>query len=142
MDVNRSNEQDELDIGIAEIDVQHRQLRDALERLRSCTDKRYGYAANLILAELAVQTRVHFAVEESLMRLLAFPGRAPHLAEHRKLTEQLAMFRAQSQDFDVSDQFSSFLQTWLIDHVKHFDRHFVAHFISKGIDPKAAPEAE
>ena len=37
-----------LDIGIAEIDSQHRQLQTLLERLRQSTDKRYGFAADAI----------------------------------------------------------------------------------------------
>ena len=66
-----------LDIGIAEIDAQHRQLHALLERLKQSTDKRYGFAADAILAELVIQTRIHFAVEESLMRLLSFPETDP-----------------------------------------------------------------
>ncbi len=50
-----------LDIGIAEIDSQHRQLHTLLERLEQSADKRYGYAADAILAELVIQTRIHFA---------------------------------------------------------------------------------
>jgi hemerythrin len=72
-----------LDIGIAEIDSQHRQLQALLERLKQSTDKCYGFAADAILAELVVQTRIHFAVEESLMRLLSFPDAEAHVEEHR-----------------------------------------------------------
>jgi hemerythrin-like metal-binding protein len=72
-----------LEIGIAEIDSQHRQLQALLDRLRQSTDKRYGFAADAILAELLVQTRIHFAVEESLMRLLSFPDAEAHVEEHR-----------------------------------------------------------
>jgi len=128
-----------LDIGIAEIDSQHRQLHTLLERLRQSTDKRYGFAADAILAELVVQTRIHFAVEESLMRLLSFPDTEEHVEEHRKLTEQLEKLRKRAQDFEVADGMTAFIQTWLIDHVNHFDREFVGHFIAMGVDPKASP---
>ncbi|MDK9703036.1 MAG: hemerythrin family protein [Sulfuritalea sp.] len=129
----------ELDIGIAELDLQHRHLLHLLERLRDSTDKRYGYAANAILEELAVETRIHFAVEESLMRLLAFPEIDIHLAQHRLLTEQLHKLRQRAQDFDVADGLSGFIQTWLLDHVDNFDRKFVAHFVAMGVDPLAVP---
>ncbi|KAF0165747.1 MAG: hemerythrin-like metal-binding protein [Rhodocyclaceae bacterium] len=132
----------ELDIGIAEIDLQHRHLLYLLERLRSSTDKQYGYAANAILDELAIETRIHFAVEESLMRLLSFPGTEAHLEEHRKLAGQLEKFRQRAQDFDVADGLSSFIQTWLIDHVDSYDRKFVAHFLAMGVDPLAAPKPD
>ena len=132
----------EFEIGIAEIDLQHRQLHELLSRLKNSTDPHYGYAANAILGELAIQTRIHFAVEESLMRLLAYPDTDAHVAEHRKLNEQLEKFRQRAQDFNVSDQLSSFIQTWLIDHVNHFDREFVGHFLAKGIDPRVVPRSD
>jgi len=130
------------EIGIAEIDLQHRRLHALLERLRESADKRYGFAANAILDELAIETRVHFAVEESLMRLLSFPETEDHVAEHRRLTEQLDKFRRRAQDFDVTRDLGEFIQSWLIDHVDSFDREFVGHFISKGVDPLAAPRPE
>ena len=132
----------ELEIGIAEIDLQHRHLLYLLERLRSSTDKQYGYAANAILDELAIETRIHFAVEESLMRLLSYPGIDAHLAEHRKLVEQLEKFRQRAQDFDVADGLSGFIQTWLIDHIDQYDRKFVAHFLAMGVDPLAVPNGD
>lgn len=128
-----------LDIGIAEIDAQHRQLHTLLERLKQSTDKRYGFAADAILAELAIQTRVHFAVEESLMRLLSFPDTDAHVEEHRSLTEQLEKLRKRAQDFEVANGLSNFIQTWLVNHVNDFDREFVGHFLAKGIDPLASP---
>lgn len=130
---------DDFEIGIAEIDLQHRRLRVLLERLKQSTDMRYGYAAKAILEELAIETRIHFAVEESLMRVLSFADTEAHVAEHRRLTEQLDKFRQRAQDFDVADGLSDFIQVWLIDHVNSFDREFVGHFLSKGVDPLAAP---
>lgn len=128
-----------LDIGIAEIDSQHRQLQTLLERLKQSTDKHYGLAADAILAELVIQTRIHFAVEESLMRLLSFPDTEDHVEEHRKLTEQLEKLRKRAQDFEVADGLTNFIQTWLVDHVNNFDREFVGHFLARGVDPQASP---
>jgi hemerythrin len=135
-------DQSEFEIGIAEIDLQHHQLNALLERLRHSADRHYAYAANSILEELAIQTRVHFAVEESLMRLLSYPETEAHVAEHRLLTQQLEKFRQRAQDFDVDAGLSGFIQSWLIDHVNQFDRQFVAHFLARGIDPNAAPKPD
>lgn len=132
----------DLDIGIAEIDVQHRELHTLLERLRTSTDKHYDYATNVILAELTIQTRIHFAVEESLMRLLSYPEVGAHIAEHRYLTAQLVKFRQRAQDLDVSEDLSGFIQTWLVDHINSHDRKFVTHFLRMGVDPAAAPPAD
>ena len=130
------------EIGIAEIDLQHHQLNALLERLRHSADKHYAYAANSVLEELAIQTRVHFAVEESLMRLLSYPETEAHVAEHRLLTQQLEKFRQRAQDFDVDAGLSGFIQTWLVDHIDDFDRKFVAHFLAMGVDPLAVPKPD
>lgn len=132
----------EFEIGIAEIDLQHRQLYRLLERLKESADKQYGYAAAAILAELEIETRVHFAVEESLMRLLTYPDTDAHAAEHHWLTEHLTKLKERAQDFNVDDGLATFIQNWLIGHVDGFDRKFVSHFLQKGIDPHAAPRQE
>lgn len=131
----------DFELGIAEIDLQHKQLNALLERLKESTGKRYGFAANAILEELAIETRVHFAVEEALMRLLSFPDAEAHAEEHHRLTEQLEKFRKRAQDFEVTDDLSAFIQTWLLDHVDKFDREFVGHFLARGVDPHAMPRS-
>ncbi|MCF8178127.1 MAG: bacteriohemerythrin [Sulfuritalea sp.] len=133
---------EDFEIGIAEIDLQHREINNLLHRLKLSADKQYAYAANTLLGELVVLTRIHFAVEESLMRLLSFPDTDTHVAEHRHLMEQLERFKQRAQDFDISDGLSDFIQSWLLDHIDSHDRKFVAHFLSKGIDPVAAPKPD
>lgn len=120
----------EFELGISEIDLQHREINALLERLRQSTGMKYGYAVNTILSELDVQTRIHFAVEESLMRLFSFPDTLDHVAEHRSLSERLEKFRERAQDFDFSDGLSGFIQSWLIDHINNHDRLLVVHLLA------------
>lgn len=127
------------EIGIAELDAQHKRLHALLERLRDAVGKHYGYATNAILDELAIETRIHFAVEESLMRMLSFPEVEAHVAEHQALRDQLEKFRKRAQDFEVADDLAAFIQQWLNDHVDRFDREFVDHFLRAGVNPHAAP---
>jgi hemerythrin len=128
------------EIGIAELDAQHKRLHALLERLRVAVGKNYGYAANAILDELAIETRIHFAVEESLMRMLSFPAVETHVTEHKELSQQLEKFRKRAQDFEVADELAAFIQEWLNDHVDRFDREFVDHFLRAGVNPTAASE--
>ena len=39
----------------------------------------------------------------------------------------------------ISRGYQNFIQTWLVDHVNHFDREFVGHFLAKGVDPQVSP---
>jgi hemerythrin len=126
------------EIGIAELDAQHKRLHGLLERLRDAVGKHYGYATTAILDELAIETRIHFAVEESLMRMLSFPEVEIHVAEHQTLRDQLEKFRKRAQDFEVADDLAAFIQQWLNDHVDRYDREFVDHFLRAGIDPRAS----
>lgn len=125
----------EFEIGIDEIDSQHKRLYSLLEDLRKVTNSGFGYAANTILAELEIETRIHFAVEESLMRLLRYPETDSHTAEHLRLTKQLGSFKRRAQDFDISSGLADFIQTWLIDHIVKDDRKLAAYLIANGLRP-------
>ncbi|MBI5107263.1 MAG: hemerythrin domain-containing protein [Rhodocyclales bacterium] len=131
----------DFEIGIAELDAQHKRLHGLLERLREAVGKHYGFATIAILDELSIEARIHFAVEESLMRMLSFPEVGSHITEHENLRGQLEKFRKRAQDFEVADDLAAFIQQWLNDHVDRFDRDFVDHFLRAGVDPRAAPES-
>ncbi len=130
------------EIGIAELDAQHKRLHALLERLRVAVGKHYGYATNAILDELSIETRIHFAVEESLMRMLSFPDVETHVAEHLTLRDQLDKFRKRAQDHEVTDDLAAFIEEWLNDHVDRFDREFVEHFLRAGVDSGSSPQKQ
>lgn len=68
---------EDLSVGIQEIDEQHKELVPLLNRLRDAVVAHHGYAAcSEILDQLAQYTRVHFIVEESLMRILHYVEQA------------------------------------------------------------------
>jgi hemerythrin len=116
-----------MSIGIDELDQQHQAFFDLLMRLREAAEKGYGYACSAILAELAVQIRIHFTVEESLMRMLKFGELEAHHASHLELGQHVERFRQQAEDHDVSADVSRFIQRWLSEHVTTFDRRFASH---------------
>ena len=65
---------DELSVGIQEIDDQHRLLVSILNKLHTAMYEHQGKeVAEKILNELVDYTKIHFAVEESLMRVLGYP---------------------------------------------------------------------
>ena len=81
---------DDLSVGIEEIDRQHKELVNILNELHEAiTQRRASSACVAILDELIEYTRVHFTVEESLFRILGYPGYGPHHQEHEKLIEQI-----------------------------------------------------
>ena len=114
-----------LELGIAEIDEQHRTLFRLLNELRAAADAPDAIERqSAILAELDVDTRRHFAAEERLMRDIGFPDIAAHIAEHQRLQRELDDCRAHVLDRKGAIDFSVFTQSWLIGHLMTMDRQY------------------
>jgi len=80
----------EISVGIEEIDAQHRVLVDLLNEIHEAIQQgRTLEVTKGIVDRLDEYTRVHFAVEESLMRILHYPDYERHKEEHEKLIAQL-----------------------------------------------------
>jgi hemerythrin len=124
-----------LSVGIDEIDAQHRTLIGLVNELNNAIEERHGNAAvGDVLLRLEEYTRIHFAVEEGLMRVLGYPDLAAHKREHARLTEQLAELRGR---FDAGRtalgfELMHFLKRWLTSHIMESDQDYARHFAEMG----------
>jgi hemerythrin len=126
------------EIGIAEIDAQHRELFAILARLEEHSGERYTYdAARNALSKLTEYANVHFAIEESLMRMHGYPDLLAHIDEHQRLRKQLADFQQRLLDADIATQLHKFIESWLANHIDITDRKYVPHLLASKIDPTA-----
>lgn len=122
---------DSFNVGIQEIDEQHRILVDLLNQLHAAIrDHRGSQACREILDQLAEYTRTHFLLEESLMRVSHYPGLDIHKSQHEEL---IAQVRTLQEKLDVgqakiSFELLHFLQIWLTKHINESDRRFGQHF--------------
>ncbi len=133
-----SNPDDKYQIGIAEIDAQHRELFSVLDRLEEHSGKGYSYeAARDALSQLTNHAKVHFAIEESLMRMHGYPDLLAHVAEHQNLRKQLTEFQQRLLDADIATQLHKFIDSWLTNHIDVTDRKYVPHLLTSRIDPTA-----
>lgn len=127
---------DSLSVGIAEIDLQHKQLIELLNRLHSSKATGKGNdVLGAILHELADYTKKHFAYEEALLAQESYPGLVEHKASHDRLTERVMKFAV---EFDagsnaLSAELFMFLRSWLNGHIRGSDRHYAAFLNAKGI---------
>lgn len=125
---------DEYNVGIQEVDEQHRTLVDLLNQLHQAIRERRGSAAcREILDRLAEYTRTHFLLEESLMRVSNYPGFEIHKQQHEDLIGQV---RALQEKLDngqaaISFELLHFLQVWLTRHIHESDKRFGQHFLKK-----------
>jgi hemerythrin len=102
----------------------------------SGTDLEHAAAVH-ILDSLSEYALVHFAVEESVMRMLHYPATAEHIAEHKRFTDTLDIFRHRLLKEQRSIDLVDFIKSWLVDHIDRVDRGYVEFFLAKGIEATA-----
>lgn len=124
---------DEYSVGIAEIDDQHRVLIDCIATLEQSIDdddeRRRWLAIHYAIVRLSDYTRIHFSVEESLMRIIGFSGCDAHIAEHKRFIVYLRDIERKSISQDVrEDEIVAFLRGWLLTHILDDDRQYAASF--------------
>ena len=127
---------DDLKIGLDEIDNQHHELVKLLNQLNEAIRSNQGSAvANRVLDELHDYTRIHFAVEESIMRMLDYPDYIEHKAKHEKLENELLglSLKFREEGKAISFELLHFLKNWLTKHIQESDREYSSHFIKTGI---------
>ncbi len=116
---------DQLEIGHAEIDAEHRTLiglmNQALEALlRGSTDEDLPR----IFAALVAYANTHFSNEEAVMQEADYPDQAAHIREHLAFREQLNAFlvRYEAGETQLTLGVMKFLRNWLTGHILTVDR--------------------
>ncbi len=134
----------ELSVGIEEIDAQHKVLVDLLNQIHEAIQQRHGAEiTGEIIERLSEYTRIHFAVEESLMRILHYPEYERHKEEHDRLIEQLNGFRnkLESGKSSISFELAHFLKVWLTKHIMEADKRYTPYFLEQGIRPELSKQS-
>jgi hemerythrin len=127
---------EELSVGIQELDEQHKVLIELLNRLHEALITRTDILViNDILSELMQYTIVHFAVEESLMRILDYPLYEEHKKYHGELTNQVVdlQTKAKKREVTASMQLWRFLRNWLTRHILVEDKKYTHFFLERGL---------
>jgi hemerythrin len=126
----------ELEMGIHEIDEQHRMLVDILNEFYDAIRHQKGsQKAGSILERLADYTRIHFAVEESMMRLLDYHDYQEHKRLHDELIETLKelTIKFASGRRSVNFELIHFLKLWLTKHIQESDMDYTGYFLARGV---------
>ena len=123
----------EYSIGIPEIDAQHMQLFECIDRLESAGDERQReLAVYFVMEQLNDYVRIHFAVEEIVMRLFDYPGLEAHAAEHRAFAARLKEFESNELVEDMHIEAGKFLREWLVKHIQGSDKRYAAYLLENG----------
>ena len=126
---------DELSVGIEEIDEQHKVLVNLINKMHTAIEEHHGSdVVSEILSELADYTKIHFAVEESLMRILDYPGYEDHKVIHDELLDNVLELQKKVAfgKTAISFELMHFLKSWLSKHIMEEDMQYTGFFIAAG----------
>ena len=126
---------DQLSVGIQEIDEQHKVLVDLLNQLHQAILHHHGgEVTGQIMDQLCEYTKIHFAVEESILRILDYPDYANHKKHHEQLLTQVQDLRTkmESGDHSISFELLHFLKKWLTIHIMEEDNAYIDHLMKCG----------
>ncbi len=126
---------DELSVGIDEIDDQHKVLVGLVNSMDEAIHSHEGKTASAeILNQLVEYTRIHFATEESLMRIFDYPDYDEHKAQHETLLQEAGDLQKKvAAGAAISFQLLHFLKMWLTQHILDSDKQYTKHFVGHGI---------
>ncbi|MCP3850939.1 MAG: hemerythrin family protein [Gammaproteobacteria bacterium] len=130
---------EELSVGIEEIDEQHKVLVGLINRMHVAIEEKHGSDVVIsILSELADYTKIHFAVEESLMSILEYPGYQEHKDIHDELLEHVVELQKKvvSGKLSISFELMHFLKSWLSKHILEEDMKYTGFFLAAGAQPE------
>ncbi len=116
-----------LDTGIKDIDVQHRQLVDYIDELYQAvmsSDIDAASKVKQVVGKMYVYAATHLTDEEELLKRINYPTPDfdKHIAEHDKFRAKMRDFEYSVQNgYPVTFQVVQFLKDWLTDHIKQTD---------------------
>lgn len=118
-------------LGVRLIDCEHRDLIALLNALFAGGP---GVDMPALVSRLDDYVRVHFTVEEEMMRAWAWPGLDQHRALHRAFIERLQVLRGHPLEPGEQPPAAvlSWLRRWLTEHIDRVDREVCAFMRQRG----------
>jgi hemerythrin len=119
--------EDSYNIGVKEIDIQHRGLFDIISRLSTSrnyrTEGKYFFAT---LNQFIDYTKVHFATEERYMREAQYSKLTEHQQEHAEfMIEVMKLARDCEKKLpDIEQTILNHLKNWYMIHILGTDRDY------------------
>ena len=132
---------DEYDIGILEIDEQHRELFKMVNNIKKSILKGVSpqQIIKTVFTDIVDYTQKHFTSEEALMKKMHFPGIDIQKRQHKQLitdiVRKLKEMKAGTQHNPII--MYTFLNQWLLNHIITEDqklREFVYKRRQSGVD--------
>ena len=127
--------------GNAEIDEQHREWIEKIDKLLSCCEEGGGkLEAIKMLDYMAEYTDFHFDAEEKLQEEVEYPALDEHKKKHAEFRKAVGeLYEMLQEEEGPSDAFVEAVRKnvveWLYNHIKTFDIS-VASYINMTLEPE------
>ncbi len=133
-EIQRMEWTEDVSVGIAEIDEQHKELFARLNGLIDAVERGAGASvADDIFNFLEGYVIHHFTNEIREMKAAGFPGLKPHSDQHMLFRSTLSNLKDKYDTWGATDSLLSLLQTqicgWIVTHIKRNDKKFAEFLI-------------
>lgn len=125
-----------LEVGVTQIDQQHRKLVDMLNQLSDAMHNGHGKEILAkLLNDLVAYTVQHFSMEEQLMKTHRYPAEPDHKREHDDLKKPVGELQEKMKagKITISIETMSFLKNWLNNHILASDKRLALHLNGVGV---------
>jgi hemerythrin-like metal-binding protein len=125
-----------LQLGISQIDDQHKQLVGMINDLhRAMKQRQTMVVTGGILERLVSYTVFHFDVEEKLFQKHNYPELSEHKKVHENLVAKVKDFKTKVEQGDatISMELMDFLKDWRVSHIKGTDKKYVPFLKQHGV---------
>lgn len=132
---------DELSVGVAKIDDQHRELiRMANGLINAVSLGRERKVLENVFRRLREYTVFHFRSEEALMEELRYDKRAVHAQEHQQLKERVKEFQRTLYLHEelTPQRILGFMKEWMLKHILQSDRDIIRFIHEQEKEAEAA----
>ncbi len=121
---------EQLSVGVLEMDVQHKRLIELINRLYDAMSRGEGSGIlKTIVNELVTYTKVHFTAEERLMASRQYPQLSTHRQLHERFTTQVVEMNEKivTGKMLTAVNVGNFLRDWLLTHIQSEDKKYGRH---------------
>ena len=126
----------DLSVGVAKIDEQHKALVSLINELNSAMRQRRSEEVLAgVLDRLKQYTVKHFATEEEFFDRYGYAEAPAHKKAHRDLVEKVLAFEQElkSGRAKVTMEIMRFLKEWLVGHIMGTDKRYGSFLNGKGV---------
>lgn len=123
-------------LGVDEIDAQHRRLIDSMNKLCDSLDKgQENYVIDEVLEEMKDYALDHLSTEENYFNEFHYEKSDEHKAQHNLFREKVASLvnDLQNNKEVVVSETIGFLGQWFVEHIQSHDREYIECFHKHGL---------